>query len=217
MNFRDRVVALRKDWFPTDKDLQEQSARARADYELHLEALAETEARIVEENRIGAANRLKPFIGKLFTVVDLWDIAAADRAVQIVEGIRNTDALDPDGIVNITSIVSDYRNKVIFTQSNTARVLQLALKNSGVQAVDQITTYFAPYKSGLWAAELAAAAENGLQSATSAQAVGHIAVVSALDLIDNGLRHLATPGSTFLLDGVTHNHQLEWSAVSLQD
>jgi hypothetical protein len=203
---------LKRELFPSSADLQ-------ADHEARLAAIAADfdalrGAREAEANdlRRACANRLRPYIERLFLVNNFKEVRVEENAARISAAVLAKLGVDvPVGISAVLSYGRGNHEALV----ETADALTDALGSS----IGELAVPLRPEResSDLWLLSLARAPEAmARQTNLSSEGLGCIAVVSALDMNRQAdVPAVLEPGVALLLADISEEARFSWEIVSL--
>jgi hypothetical protein len=208
---------IRRVLFPTAAELQTaheaRLAAITAEAEAEIAARRSAQEAAAYELRLGCAERLRPYIGRLILVNNFKGIGPEENAARVSRAVVTTASFGTDAPIGISTILS-YGRGNHDTLVETADALRISFEGIG-----QLVFSVPPQRgsSDLWLLSLARAAEDtARQSDLPPDKVGCIAVASALDMnrqVD--IPWVPAPGAAFRLTDISEGAHFGWEMVSV--
>lgn len=211
----DYLRRIRERLLPTneqlEKELQERLAALRAG----AEARQNAKAAEAQTRRVAHADRLKPYIGRLFIVSNFRGGGLEEKAIRIRDAVLAPANLGLETPIGITAILSSRRSDDNHKQLlETANVLEASFANSIGECAFPVEPRYAA--RGAWLVSLAEAAEDTARQANVLpHQVGYVVAVSALDMNQRAdVYGIPASGTALKLADIGGEARLVWETIA---
>ncbi len=212
----DYLRRKRRELFPTDKELEEDHQARLAEIRAGTdpETKARRAAKEARDNdfRRSCADRLSPYVGRLFLVNNFKGVQVEESAARISAAVLAKLGVDvPIGVSAVLSYGRENHEALVETADALVDALGRRIGEDAVPLRPERES------SDLWLLSLARVPEAMTrQTELPPEGLGCIAVVSALDMARQAdVPGVPEPGAALLLAGVSEEARFSWQIVSL--